>query len=90
MKNAIDEMEDETYDFLTWRKRPQSRKRGQGFRGAKAEHAILFFDEIDGLLQDRAGASHGWEVMRVNELLLQMEEFNGVMVAVKFADEDAA
>ena len=51
------------------------------FRRAEAEHAILFFDEVDGLLQDRSGAHAGWEVTQVNELLQQMESFDGVMVA---------
>ena len=36
---------------------------------------------MDGLLQDRAGASHSWEITQVNELLQQMENFDGVMVA---------
>ena len=36
---------------------------------------------MDGLLQDRAGASHSWEVSKVNELLQQMENFDGIMVA---------
>ena len=51
------------------------------FRRAEAEHAILFFDEVDGLLQDRSNASHNWEVTQVNELLQQMENFDGIMVA---------
>lgn len=51
------------------------------FREAEAEKAILFFDEIDGLLRDRAGANHSWEVTQVNELMQQMENFDGVMVA---------
>ena len=51
------------------------------FRRAEAEHAILFFDEVDGLLQDRSGASRSWEITQVNELLQQMENFDGVMVA---------
>ena len=51
------------------------------FRQAEAERAILFFDEIDGLLQDRANASHSWEITQVNELLQQMENFDGVMIA---------
>ena len=41
----------------------------------------LFFDEIDGLLRDRSSADHGWEVTQVNELLQQMENFDGIMVA---------
>ena len=51
------------------------------FRQAEAEHAILFFDEIDGLVQDREGAKQSWEVTQVNELLQQMENFSGVMIA---------
>ena len=53
----------------------------RAFRSAEAERAILFFDEVDGLLQDRSGASHSWEITQVNELLQQMENFDGVMVA---------
>ena len=53
----------------------------RAFRMAEAEHAILFFDEVDGLLQDRSNASHSWEITQVNELLQQMENFNGIMVA---------
>ena len=51
------------------------------FREAKANDAILFFDEIDGLVQDRSGASQHWEVSQVNELLQQMENFDGIMIA---------
>jgi len=51
------------------------------FRRAEEEHAILFFDEIDGLVQDRENARASWEVTQVNELLQQMENFNGVMIA---------
>jgi AAA+ superfamily predicted ATPase len=51
------------------------------FRRAESERAILFFDEIDGLLQSRENARASWEISQVNELLQQMENFNGVMVA---------
>ena len=50
------------------------------FAEAEAENAILFLDEIDGLVQDRTMAGHSWEVTQVNELLYQMENFKGVMV----------
>ncbi|MGN0866639.1 MAG: AAA family ATPase [Oligosphaeraceae bacterium] len=50
------------------------------FRQAEEEHAILFLDEIDGLVQSRTNAQHSWEVTQVNELLHQMENFNGVMI----------
>ena len=53
----------------------------KAFRQAEAEHAVLFFDEVDGLLQDRSNASRSWEVTQVNELLQQMENFDGIMVA---------
>lgn len=51
------------------------------FRQAEQDRAILFFDEIDGLVQNRAGARASWQVTQVNELLQQMENFKGVMVA---------
>lgn len=51
------------------------------FRRAERDRAILFFDEIDGIVQSRASAQNSWEVTQVNELLQQMENFNGVMVA---------
>ena len=62
------------------------------FEEAEADNAILFLDEIDGIVQDRSGANNNWEVTRVNELLHQMENFKGVMVgATNFMDNlDAA
>ena len=50
------------------------------FREAEAEHAILFLDELDGLVQSRTLAQRSWEVTQVNELLHQMENFDGVMI----------
>ena len=50
------------------------------FAQAEAEHAILFLDEIDGLVQSRDRANRSWEVTQVNELLHQMENFNGIMI----------
>ena len=51
------------------------------FRTAESERAILFFDEIDGLVQSRERATASWQVSQVNELLQQMENFDGVMIA---------
>ena len=64
----------------------------QAFAQAEAERAILFLDEIDGLVQSRARSTHSWEVTQVNELLHQMENFKGVMIgATNFsANLDAA
>ena len=50
------------------------------FAEAEAEHAILFLDEIDGLVQSRTNAVRSWEVTQVNELLYWMENFKGVMI----------
>ena len=53
----------------------------RAFRRAEAERAILFFDEVDGLVQSREMAEKSWQVSQVNEILQQMENFDGVMVA---------
>lgn len=50
------------------------------FARAEAEKAILFLDEIDGMVQSRERAHNSWEVSQVNELLHQMENFNGIMI----------
>lgn len=51
------------------------------FRQAQQENAILFFDEVDGLLQDRTRANASWEITQVNEFLQQMEHYTGLLVA---------
>lgn len=51
------------------------------FAEAQAENAVLVFDEVDSFLQDRRGAKQSWEVSQVNEMLTQMEAFNGIFVA---------
>ena len=57
------------------------------FREAEGEDAILFLDEVDGLLRSRAMAQNSWEVTQVNELLHQMENFRGILVcATNFVD----
>jgi AAA+ superfamily predicted ATPase len=59
----------------------------EAFEQAEREEAILFLDELDGLVQDRTGAQQQWEVTQVNELLHRMENFRGVMVgATNFMD----
>ena len=64
----------------------------RAFEEAEADNAILFLDEIDGIVQGRSGAQRSWEVTQVNELLHRMENFKGVMVAAtNFMDNlDAA
>jgi SpoVK/Ycf46/Vps4 family AAA+-type ATPase len=50
------------------------------FCEAKEESAVLLLDEADSFLQDRRGAHHSWEVTQVNELLKQMETFEGLFI----------
>jgi len=50
------------------------------FRDATEEGAVLLLDEADSFLQDRRGAHHSWEVTQVNELLTQMETFEGLFI----------
>ncbi|MEI7945635.1 MAG: ATP-binding protein [bacterium] len=52
----------------------------QCFEEARREKAILFLDEIDGMIQSRERAQRSWEVTQVNELLHQMENFDGIMI----------
>ncbi len=53
----------------------------RAFEQAEGEEAVLFFDEIDGLLSDRSNANRNWEVTQVNELLTCMENFKGIFLA---------
>lgn len=50
------------------------------FREAEDEGAVLFLDEADSFLQDRTSAHRSWEVTQVNELLKQMEHFEGLFI----------
>ena len=57
------------------------------FREAENENAILFLDEVDGLLRSRGMAQRSWEITQVNELLHQMENFRGILVcATNYSD----
>ena len=51
------------------------------FNDFDVEHGILLLDEVDSLLRDRGQARHGWELTQVNELLQQMERFDGLFIA---------
>ena len=51
------------------------------FKEAKDEGAILVFDEVDSFLQDRRSAKQSWEVTQVNEMLVQMENYEGIFIA---------
>ncbi|TYL48811.1 AAA family ATPase [Marinomonas sp. IMCC 4694] len=53
----------------------------RAFKCAREEGAILLMDEIDSLLQHRANAKQSWEQTQVNEMLTQMENFEGIFMA---------
>ena len=51
------------------------------FREAEQEQAVLLIDEIDGFLAERNQSRYSWEVTAVNELLTQLEQYNGILMA---------
>jgi len=53
----------------------------RAFNEAKEDKAVLVFDEVDSFLQDRQNAKQSWEVTQVNEMLTQMENYNGIFIA---------
>ncbi|WP_170020359.1 ATP-binding protein [Campylobacter sp. RM16190] len=53
----------------------------EAFKEAKSKKAVLVFDEVDSFLQDRSMAARSWEITQVNEMLVQMESFDGIFIA---------
>lgn len=53
----------------------------EAFEEAREEKAVLVFDEVDSFLTDRTQANQSWEVTQVNEMLVQMENFEGIFIA---------
>lgn len=51
------------------------------FEEARLENAVLMLDEADTFLTDRSNAQRSWEVSAVNEMLTQMESFDGLFIA---------
>ncbi len=51
------------------------------FSEANDDEAILLLDEADSFLQDRGRANQSWEISQVNEMLTQMETFEGIFIA---------
>ena len=50
------------------------------FREAREENALLLLDEADSFFQDRRNAVRQWEVTQVNEMLVQMENYDGLFI----------
>ncbi len=53
----------------------------KAFREAQRDGSVLMFDEVDSFLGDRRNAQRSWEASLVNEMLSQMEQFEGVFIA---------
>ena len=52
----------------------------QAFTQARTDGALLLIDEADSFLQERRRAERSWEVSLVNEMLTQVEAFEGLLV----------
>lgn len=50
------------------------------FDQALENDAVLLLDEADSFLRERGRANQAWEVSQVNELLTQMERFEGIFI----------
>ena len=53
----------------------------RAFREAEDSGGLLLFDEVDGFVQDRAGARAHHEVQFVNQFLTSLETYRGLLVA---------
>lgn len=52
----------------------------QMFEQAREEKGLLLLDEADSFLRNRLNNQHSWDTTQVNELLMQMENFEGVFI----------
>lgn len=50
------------------------------FDDVRRDGAVLLLDEVDSFLRGRDRGATGWEITQVNELLTQMEAFDGVLL----------
>ncbi|MEY6431177.1 AAA family ATPase [Thioalkalicoccus limnaeus] len=51
------------------------------FRRADTEGAVLLLDEADSFLRDRRMIQSSWEATQINEMLTQIEAFDGLFIA---------
>lgn len=56
------------------------RRIAQAFAQASDEGAVLVIDEVDTFLGRRSGAQRSWEVSKVNEVLVQIEQHRGLVI----------
>lgn len=50
------------------------------FKEARSKNAVLVLDEADTYLQDRRKLQRSWEISGVNEMLTQIESYDGVFI----------
>lgn len=62
------------------------------FERAEQDGSILLIDEVDSFLRSRERAEKSWEITAVNELLVQIERFSGILMVTTnfFSSLDAA
>lgn len=60
----------------------------KAFKEAQETGAILLIDEVDSFLAKRSNATHNWEVSLVNQVLVEMSDFNGYLVATTNLNAD--
>jgi SpoVK/Ycf46/Vps4 family AAA+-type ATPase len=62
------------------------------FQEARQAGAVLLIDEADSFLRGRQHAHQSWEVTQVNELLVRMEQFDGILLCAtnRVSDLDPA
>ncbi len=58
------------------------------FKEARERKAVLLIDEADSFLRTRRSAHQRWEVSQVNELLVQMERYEGILICATNLMED--
>ncbi len=58
------------------------------FKEARERKAVLLIDEADSFLRTRRSAHRSWEVTQVNELLVQMERYEGILICATNLMED--
>lgn len=51
------------------------------FRQAQVRDAVLLLDEVDSILSDRTKAIRSWERTQVNQLLTELDSYQGVVIA---------
>ena len=52
----------------------------EAFESAKRDNCLLVLDEVDTFLFSREGSDRSWERSQVNEMLTQIERFEGLMM----------